>query len=1168
MVNVSALDQIKNMKVCFLNDIQLSTISVLPIGARVESVMLCATTPLHYCDVDELLQSLFGVKHSSYHQLKRNPQYIQLLPTVYVHKSKAPPQFLDEFEATKREITARISEFLEYAKVPVPGKCFAALFSRGSNLTNRTLRSIIHVVADSHPYLYKTAGTGIASREVEYDKDITGCLKPFLCDHCSLERKIPVSELLVDGFGVKIPELAKRMMTSTSAEKSLSTGGPAVVTLKSPFVLNSSDRAVAEPVAAPPPPETPISEVNWLDKLPDDPFFHKLLKSDDPAGMVPGALFEKWKTAVNSSPYPHIPLSDIAPRVGTTWPTTRSTETLADFLQYDIPSLLGLPALGRKKTRTLMLCFAYAAYTAVKSDVLEDDSICYGYMDSPAKRSAPSFETLVTSERPATEITDELWEEWCAAIEISPYATKRVSEIAHKYRLVWPHSKREETVTTYTKFSLKEILNLPGYGAKKIRTLVLCIASLGLAPSSGEKDDPAFTVKDVEPYSARVELDALVGAVQKIIDQLPPRSCGIIRKRFGIGCKAFFTLEEIAIESGLTRERVRQIVKNITQRICCTEAGEMLSRMVSRLNIDPIWAELADEYGVISKSQMGRIFEKSLKGELLFALECCGKNLQSWLSSISREEATLWHRSLYGKDQLEALAYRANRFILGIGTPLPLATVTRHFDLSHRDAGLVVFLTEEFRIFDGYVFQGRITPRGRRASHLHGLLCGRRSHLSLRNLISWHNERYPSESCSTRDADIVMREAPQLFVSMGDKGWAAIGEYTAFGPASHNSKGYLGEGLWADTSESGQDLTVASVLITILKRRGLANFVDIVSDFRDIVEHALSEHSVSPILTSREEFTKFAPSVYGLTERLQECSELTSELLLNDYDCQLYAMARYAGEKFLSFPLWNAGMEKWWCEWAEQEQNRELRESLFYIATPDEWPASERVRRVWKEKVEDESISYYLLRPPRYDDCVLPDLRSLFALVKYVNDVGSINWIAANRVLGRRIDDYHTAADIALLVCLGIVEPAHNWQKNHVAREGVEQVGQKLSLLLHHDHTASWGSTAAEFLLDGLTLEVNARDVGWVSVGEVLKLLQSAAADPSHRAIYTAGPSAGEDPLESRLPKTLEGASLVEETSALDLRGDGSDGSLSGRQIDNNDELIFFLDDDDVIVLN
>ena len=89
--------------------------------------------------------------------------------------------------------------------------------------------------------------------------------------------------------------------------------------------------------------------------------------------------------------------------------------------------------------------------------------------------------------------------------------------------------------------------------------------------STGEEDDGCLL--DVVSSSDAPRPDELLSRneslaieVQRVLSQLEEREREVLQKSFGIGCSEM-TLEEIAEEYNLTRERVRQIKEKAVRRL-------------------------------------------------------------------------------------------------------------------------------------------------------------------------------------------------------------------------------------------------------------------------------------------------------------------------------------------------------------------------------------------------------------------------------------------------------------------------------------------------------------------------------------------------------------------------------------------------------------------------
>ena len=73
--------------------------------------------------------------------------------------------------------------------------------------------------------------------------------------------------------------------------------------------------------------------------------------------------------------------------------------------------------------------------------------------------------------------------------------------------------------------------------------------------------------KDTISIDDSVLLDSLRFKIEEFLKELAPREEKVLRRRFGFEQKGPFTLEEIAKEMHLSRERVRQIEKKATERL-------------------------------------------------------------------------------------------------------------------------------------------------------------------------------------------------------------------------------------------------------------------------------------------------------------------------------------------------------------------------------------------------------------------------------------------------------------------------------------------------------------------------------------------------------------------------------------------------------------------------
>jgi RNA polymerase primary sigma factor len=112
------------------------------------------------------------------------------------------------------------------------------------------------------------------------------------------------------------------------------------------------------------------------------------------------------------------------------------------------------------------------------------------------------------------------------------------------------------------------------------RTLKLARASVSFDAPVGEDDaelsDFIADEDAVDPAEAAESRDLCL-ATRRLLATLPDREARILAKRFGIGQRRSFTLEEVGRDMALTRERIRQIeVKALSRLRCPKRAAEVL----------------------------------------------------------------------------------------------------------------------------------------------------------------------------------------------------------------------------------------------------------------------------------------------------------------------------------------------------------------------------------------------------------------------------------------------------------------------------------------------------------------------------------------------------------------------------------------------------------------
>ncbi len=118
-----------------------------------------------------------------------------------------------------------------------------------------------------------------------------------------------------------------------------------------------------------------------------------------------------------------------------------------------------------------------------------------------------------------------------------------------------------------TKVSAPELAEATGFSEAKIQDLY-SLTNLCLSANTPVYEDGDATLQDLLPSGevgtkpdANVELAEQVASVRAWLDRLPPRSAKIIAMKYGIGHRKAYSLNDIAPQVGVSRERVRQIIQ-------------------------------------------------------------------------------------------------------------------------------------------------------------------------------------------------------------------------------------------------------------------------------------------------------------------------------------------------------------------------------------------------------------------------------------------------------------------------------------------------------------------------------------------------------------------------------------------------------------------------------
>jgi len=107
----------------------------------------------------------------------------------------------------------------------------------------------------------------------------------------------------------------------------------------------------------------------------------------------------------------------------------------------------------------------------------------------------------------------------------------------------------------------------PAKLARVRRVMNAFSASRSLTGVEGGAEPPVRENVSVDPPEERIDRTDTVRTVRQLLDTVDPRDARVVRLRFGMEGREAMTLSQIGRELGLTRERVRQIVQAVLDRL-------------------------------------------------------------------------------------------------------------------------------------------------------------------------------------------------------------------------------------------------------------------------------------------------------------------------------------------------------------------------------------------------------------------------------------------------------------------------------------------------------------------------------------------------------------------------------------------------------------------------
>lgn len=579
-------------------------------------------------------------------------------------------------------------------------------------------------------------------------------------------------------------------------------------------------------------------------------------------------------------------------------------------------------------------------------------------------------------------------------------------------------------------------------------------------------DDEAVNCSDSFPTHRSLE-----ECLSWLMLQCKDRDRKIIERRFAIQREQTETLEEIGLDYGISRERIRQIEKRGLKTMRIISKRLPLEQHVATASAME-WLHISEGCGWVADRKIEAVLQR-LSGVILLGLAILGTSSREWLENNSKK---LSHGLIGAPLDLKLMSAATDE--VAEFTKLSLPRSIHEVKLAscdeknrvHIEAAIVAGAGLELN--QGYVVQSKPGLRLRRALSIHRILTSSDLPIKTAQLIELYHALCPTDPCSIRDATIVMQAAPHLFIETFDNVWFGIGSCGDPIPVSCAIGGIdmrAAEFVSLDSDEESE--TCAASLFNALERRGPERLISLYQDADDVLPPGRSPNSIGPtLLCNAHLFLRLLPGVYGLHHQVPTSQTLLSSppaYLLNDVQLHYFALARRARESRDVFPLWSTEAEFALARWGRHSGSRANFRSLLAVADIDQWPVSDTERIHWKKLAELEG-RFELGEPLRQDAYIYPEIDRLAAACIEATAAGELNWMAVNRMAGRRIDSHRGASIIITMLALGALEiksaDPHAWQLPHISTSRTAILSQQLSHELCTTGSLSWDAGIGQIL--------------------------------------------------------------------------------------------------------
>ena len=417
--------------------------------------------------------------------------------------------------------------------------------------------------------------------------------------------------------------------------------------------------------------------------------------------------------------------------------------------------------------------------------------------------------------------------------------------------------------------------------------------------------------------------------LEQILAELPEREGYVLSRRYGLGGHLKHTLEEIASDVHVTRERIRQLEAKALRRLC-SPVHRYAMRAVVQQNRENIWKTLSGGNALITDTEL-REYRQDIDPLCALAIDVAYGNLSAWLATIATRTSTGWLLSEESLQRLDELTARLDVFGSGYPLPRPLASAASALEIDLASVDLACEHSTQLDNFEAYLCKGRVGARTRRVVRLHRIAIEEfgTGLFDIASLIAAYRHKYPEDNVAPRIFQMQLEEATHLFCKLFDCLWFALSAH-----ADTKGAAVIPFERQVAVEPSFEEGSIGQELARLLADRPKRH-VDLRALMAQSTSGQVADSSVGAILSSNPCFRRVAPGVFDLCRSGDVYNEngVLNEVFLDDRQCRAYCFARYGGAPNCWYPSWGPSLELWLTRWARLRAEPELYRSLLCPAS-------------------------------------------------------------------------------------------------------------------------------------------------------------------------------------------------------------------------------------------